>query len=595
MPDPICRWRNTTVETLKQFLSYFPTEITDESEARSKINELFGADFFHTAAQLANQLGLFYFDDNKFYPQIKNKLLNDDKIKEYIKFWFKRYYVPNPYTKRGFENVSPKLLVNSIIEILNRNNGRYNLQTALSEAFDADTGNIDMIKNLFKNYSDDFEVINDEVLYSNNKRYMKPYLNDYKVSYDRNDKKSFFEYYGRSIVMRNHNRILFGAPGTGKSYILNKEAIDNFKPTNIERVTFYPTYSYANFVGTYKPVTKLNKCDIDLNDDEKDILYILKDKTLSAQEKYDALYEKFDKRGITRIPILLGLCCDDNFETKKIDGTSITDNSVEKNHGKALRPFVNLKNLNEKSSEIIYEYVPGPFLRVLTNAIKNPKEDYLLIIEELNRANVAAVFGDIFQLLDRTASGESQYEIAPSEDLIKYFLEQGINLSSLKIPKNFYLWSTMNSADQGVFPIDTAFKRRWNFEYIDIDNNQSEISEYKFLLPRSTNEISWNQIRKAINKKLLITCNVNEDKLMGPFFISESILKDKEKFIEAFKNKVIMYLYEDAAKQRHHRQEIFAGCDFTSNAISYSSICKKFDSIGLAIFGELNYESEEES
>lgn len=593
MPDPICRWRNTTVETLKQFLSYFPTEITDESEARSKINELFGADFFHTAAQLANQLGLFYFDDNKFYPQIKNKLLNDDKIKEYIKFWFKRYYVPNPYTKRGFENVSPKLLVNSIIEILNRNNGRYNLQTALSEAFDADTGNIDMIKNLFKNYSDDFEVINDEVLYSNNKRYMKPYLNDYKVSYDRNDKKSFFEYYGRSIVMRNHNRILFGAPGTGKSYILNKEAIDNFKPTNIERVTFYPTYSYANFVGTYKPVTKSNQCDIDLNDEEKEILQILRDGTLSGKEKYDILCKRFEDLGKTTILILVSLYCDDDF-VSEIENPPTYAKPLS-NYGRVTRPFVNLKKQGEAPSEIAYEYVPGPFLRVLTNAIKHPEEDYLLIIEELNRANVAAVFGDIFQLLDRTSNGESQYEIAPSEDLIKYFLEHGITLSSLKIPKNFYLWSTMNSADQGVFPIDTAFKRRWNFEYIDIDNNQSEINEYKFELPGSKNEISWNNIRKAINKKLLITCNVNEDKLMGPFFISESILKDKEKFIEAFKNKVIMYLYEDAAKQRHHRQEIFAGCDFTSNAISYSSICKKFDSIGLAIFGELNYESEEES
>lgn len=318
-----------------------------------------------------------------------------------------------------------------------------------------------------------------------------------------------------------HNRIIFGAPGTGKSYKLEHDKA--LFGENFERVTFHPSYSYAQFVGTYKPVPEE--------------------------------------------------LIDDNGNTIKT---------------------------------ITYKYVPGPFMRTYVKAIKSIEEEnpkpYLLLIEEINRANVTSVFGDIFQLLDRE-NGQSKYEIETSEDMRTYLASQLNGNESdyikIRIPQNMYIWATMNSADQGVFPMDTAFKRRWNFEYIGINENSDGIKNITVKLGNDKHEINWNNLRMAINNKLSKVCKVNEDKLIGPYFLSKDILKTSEtsnyienndKFIEAFKNKILMYLFEDAAKQ--HRQKLFTGCD---DYFKYSSICENFEKIGEKIFGEdiLSYAEQE--
>ena len=307
------------------------------------------------------------------------------------------------------------------------------------------------------------------------------------------------------------NRILFGAPGTGKSFTLNHEKDDLLTDGGeYERVTFHPDYSYANFVGTYKPVP-----------------------------------------------------CKDS------DG----------------------------KDAITYSYVPGPFMRTYVKALQNSRTDapkpFLLVIEEINRANVAAVFGDVFQLLDRGDDEVSEYPIQASEDIKKYLAEElGGNpddYAEIRIPDNMFIWATMNSADQGVFPMDTAFKRRWDFTYLGIDDSEAGIVGKKVVLGQGDYRrvVEWNALRKAINNELL-TYKVNEDKLMGPYFISKKNLPEGEMidpavFTRIFKNKVIMYLFDDAAKQK--RITLFGGCDEKAKN-QYSKICREFDTKGVYIFCE---------
>lgn len=158
-------------------------------------------------------------------------------------------------------------------------------------------------------------------------------------------------------------------------------------------------------------------------------------------------------------------------------------------------------------------------------------------------------------------------------------------------PDNMFIWASMNSADQGVFPMDTAFKRRWSFEYLGINENESKIRGSIMLGEDDIQVVEWNILRKAINEKLASEYRVNEDKLMGPFFLPKTIITtvsdtddtiaDTDLFLDTFKSKVIMYLYEDAAKQ--HKHKLFAGCPDTTK---YSAVCEAFDKIGMRIFGE---------
>lgn len=395
------------------------------------------------------------------------------------------------------------------------------------------------------------------------------------------------------------NRILFGAPGTGKSFTINRDRMELLGKDNeddYERVTFHPEYSYANFVGTYKPVMVDDSAKIISLASEKEVLAVLTDETKSAQEKYDQLYDRFKGDGLTRLPLLLGLYTDESFKTRKADGSDAAgDNSVERNHGRAIRPYVNLSKPTNGKKDISYEYVPGPFMRMYVKALKNSKTDnikpFLLIIEEINRANVAAVFGDVFQLLDRGDDFVSEYPIQATEDIKKYLAKElGGNpddYNKIKIPDNMFIWATMNSADQGVFPMDTAFKRRWDFTYLGIDDNDQDLQgKYVYLADDKSQKVEWNKLRKAINN-FLAKEKINEDKQLGPYFISRSIVVpkdseeiDRDRFINTFKNKVIMYLFEDAAKQK--RPRLFEGC--FQNSSRYSEICREFEAKGVGIF-----------
>ena len=307
-----------------------------------------------------------------------------------------------------------------------------------------------------------------------------------------------------------------------------------------------------------------------------------------------------------------------DIELKRIERVTFHSNYTYSQFVGTFKPHV--INVDGKD-EITYKYIPGPFMRVYKNAILNQDKDFLLIIEEINRANVAAVFGDVFQLLDRFGQNgdenhehafESEYPINASEDLKKFLLENNINDNELRIPSNMYIWATMNSADQGVLPMDAAFKRRWDFEYIGIDDgekdengNENQIfASYTLPIPiqydsntkmvTQYSPISWNEIRHAINNKLKLISGVNEDKLLGPYFLSKSTLEsstnasdidEQNKICSLFKSKVLMYLYEDVVKMNPtelFNEEIFD----EGKPLHYSDLCLKFDEIGLEIFNK---------
>lgn len=590
MADPICRWRNATPETVCEIIEALPKRKMSEEKFREVMSKSnFGSDFFHTPYQLACQLALYYIDDNHIYHPRFSENITKEAADKYLHYWFRLYYIPNPYTKKGFDNLSkPQYFEKTLFESLQKRNVSTDFLDLLNKTFKDEIGELDILKNLINRYSDLLEIENNKISIK-----IKDAEN-MEINVDRNDRESFFNSFNKksSEIPYPHNRIIFGAPGTGKSFRLKKESTENSFFSEITRVTFHPDYSYSQFVGTYKP-TMIKADNKQEDENTRQIIQVLQNKTSSSQEKYNILYDKFKENNLTLLPFLLGLYTDDAFSTRKKDGSATADdNNAERNHGKAIRSYVNLKSEND-GEEISYKYIPGPFLRTLVNALKsnrlNETKNYLLIIEEINRARVSAVFGDIFQLLDRNEYGESEYEIQTSEDMRNFLTEQlGGNkddYQTIRLPNNFYIWATMNSADQGVFPMDTAFKRRWNFEYIGIDENESGVSAYEIPISRIVNEkkiikkVNWNKLRQAINKKL-ISLNVNEDKLLGPYFIGEKDLKsamqNQEDFINLFKSKVLMYLFEDAAKMKRN----FFNCD----KYIYSEICKEFDKKGIEVF-----------
>lgn len=216
-----------------------------------------------------------------------------------------------------------------------------------------------------------------------------------------------------------------------------------------------------------------------------------------------------------------------------------------------------------KENKLQYEFVPGPFTKIIKKAYEEPEQKCLLIIEELNRGNAPAIFGEIFQLLDRKDNGESKYGIY-NADIAKYAYgglpkNQGIAIdvianTPIKLPSNLTIVATMNTSDQNVFTMDTAFQRRWQMEHIPnkFDFNTAHVNKH---LPNS--EISWGAFAQTINKKMH-TVNSGfgstDDKSLGVYFATDNDLDNAKRFAE----KVLKYLWDDAFKLG--RQVLFSNC-----------------------------------
>lgn len=317
-------------------------------------------------------------------------------------------------------------------------------------------------------------------------------------------------------------QIFFGAPGTGKSHTINQICAEHEN----YRTTFHPDTDYAAFVGSYKPIT-------------------------------------------VRVPVY------------GIQGTKLRDEE-----GKTIL-----------EDRIVYRYIFQSFLKAYIAAWREQQNEepkpVFLIIEEINRGNCAQIFGDIFQLLDRNEAGFSDYPIVADDDLaqelkrvlgdFKIVNAENINAlykggkdvvaqvksgSHLLLPNNLYIWATMNTSDQSLFPIDSAFKRRWDWKYIKIKDAEKG---YRITFSNG-HQYDWWQFISAINAEIEGGEIQQEDKKLGYFFAKTC---DGKISAETFVSKVLFYLYNDVFKDFGLEEAFFK--DENGETMTFASY---FDEVG---------------
>ena len=304
-------------------------------------------------------------------------------------------------------------------------------------------------------------------------------------------------------------QIFYGAPGTGKSHTIKEQTSGE----DVVRTTFHPDSDYSTFVGAYKPTTK----------------------TVPVTTVI----------GTKAVPV------------EGADGKPVTE------------------------EKIVYEFVSQAFLQAYIEAWQkfnqlavgeSPKDEYL-IIEEINRGNCAQIFGDLFQLLDRDEHGFSEYPIKADADMQKQLqkafdgitipqeneinalfkneddiVSQVLNGEILLLPSNLYIWATMNTSDQSLFPIDSAFKRRWDWTYVPISD-----AEKKWEIEVNGVEYDWWEFLVEINKRIY-EATFSEDKKLGYFFCkAENGIISAEKFV----SKVVFYLWNDVFKDSEFEGDAF--------------------------------------
>lgn len=314
-------------------------------------------------------------------------------------------------------------------------------------------------------------------------------------------------------------QIFYGAPGTGKSHEINRLT----EGKNVIRTTFHPDTDYSTFVGCYKP------------------------------------------------------------HMEETDMTTVI--------GETLKIVRDEKGEPQQEKRIVYKYSCQAFLQAYIDAWQQPEQEHYLVIEEINRGNCAQIFGDIFQLLDRNEEGLSSYPIktdADAENELRAVFSEKWNLaddkaqeidnlyrkhypngitkdikngSLLLLPKNLYIWATMNTSDQSLFPIDSAFKRRWDWKYIKISEGRDAdtkellnwLVRFNFMDEEKqyTFECSWWEFIKAINEKIA-SATSSDDKKLGYFFCKPKTKGSKEIDSETFVGKVVFYLWNDVFKDEEN-------------------------------------------
>lgn len=331
-------------------------------------------------------------------------------------------------------------------------------------------------------------------------------------------------------------KIFYGAPGTGKSHTIKEQTKAAEGDNRVFRTTFHPDSDYATFVGCYKPAME-PKEPIYKSAELINKLTLIKNSGVSYPcHKFAAKYwESLKELSANEIKAIVNAC-------------GFTDSmTVEVQKGQAIGEEI---GSGSSQKQIVYRFIPQAFTNAYIRAWQTNEPVYL-IIEEINRGNCAQIFGDLFQLLDRDERGFSKYPIIPDTDLGNYIHEQLasthrddawaalIQGKEMELPDNLYIWASMNTSDQSLFPIDSAFKRRWDWEYVPI---QDAGKDYKIKVNGSVYD--WWKFVQAINKEVLALTH-SEDKQLGYFFVrpANGIID-----VNMLVNKVYFYLWNDVFK-----------------------------------------------
>ena len=480
-----------------------------------------GKRWFQNEHQAPEQWGLYYIDGTNYYPRF-NHDVTIEEADAYLHHWMRNLIVINPYTR--FKKQSDRKLVESIVNQLEKNPNEHDLKTVIRRIIDSDEPFVinEIIANALNNYSRALKV---EIINKDEERYNVSLLPNYKEllkSKNNMTKKEYFELFDGVKTAFDPDaplqKIFYGAPGTGKSNTIKRE-VDEKKLPCI-RTTFHPDSDYSTFVGAYKPTMETTESRV--------------------------------------VPVVVN------------NGISL-----DQNQG------------TYTESKITYKFVKQAFMKAYLGAWKKYADrdgdeaiPQFLVIEEINRGNCAQIFGDLFQLLDRGENRFSEYPIEADTDLQKeierafkeekdgndenpyklardieiegvvegYTSNYGATLSEdvqhgrvLLLPKNLYIWATMNTSDQSLFPIDSAFKRRWDWEYMPIGYKNDN-----WIIKIGTKEYNWVDFQRKINEKIYDVDN-SEDKQLGDYFVNAD-RTDNKISADTLLNKILFYLWNDVCK-----------------------------------------------
>ena len=504
--SPICRGKNLTLETVLSFVNAMPLVPMKKTNFHSATESKLKG-WTQTHSQIARQLALYYEKDGMCLPRFTRKV-SCSEILRYVANWAKLYFVPNIYTPslRGGEHRATNIYAFLKNEV---KLGVSSYSKACEQMFGVELNNTDKVRVYLNNFTD--LIISDDAM-SVNQHLSDCSMPEIYPEITIESAEDYFKYFSVELpdsvedspsIEYPFQQIFYGAPGTGKSHTINEETKDE----DVIRTTFHPDTDYSTFVGAYKPTTK-------------------------------------------------------EVELRDLSGHKVVEN------GEIV-----------KEDRIIYEFVAQSFLQAYVSAWKKyadanegePQKQFL-VIEEINRGNCAQIFGDLFQLLDRNDYGFSDYPIKADADMKrqlqkafaglviaqkdkinamyegKDIVSQVLNGDILLLPNNLYIWATMNTSDQSLFPIDSAFKRRWDWTYVPISN-----AEKDWIIEVDGSKYDWWQFLERINEKIGSTTN-SEDKKLGYFFC-----KAQKGVISAktFVGKVIFYLWNDVFKDYEFGDAIF--------------------------------------